>query len=265
MQKSTVVLCPACGGVVEVGNKMLFFACPHCGESASASVGRGLLEEMCADPSAVAEVIDLCLNLEQENGPDAALEILNLLAQHNPHNEELAFTLIRMAGYPLDMVGRYLTMFSAAKKVTPFAAEFLDHTIDPEYAMLVNQLEQYAENKLQPEKQKKYKERIAELRANYTGRNRVSSGMMLMNVFYIIGAVVNVAAAVFFLVVPIKIYWNIIIAIAVFAAEMLLLFLHNRSYGNRLGMDMRERIMLIIFMSSIFVAIGAIPIGWVIN
>jgi len=73
--------------------------------------------------------------------------------------------------------------------------------------------------------------------------------------------VINVALAVFFIVGNLRFLFDLLIIIAAFGVEITVLFLHNRMFGNRLGMSRREMTFLSIFLSSIAVAIAGIFIG----
>jgi len=212
-------------------------------------------------------MLSLCISLEKEYGAEVPLQILEKLQSKHPHNESVAFTYVRVSGYRPDLARQYLKTFAPIKKAVPFAADFLDNTMEPANASCAPQFAQYIENKLPADKQKKYKEKLGQLKETYTGSSNSGDGMMLMYAFYVAGAVVNIALAVMFFLLPLdirtmyKIGIHIVIMMAVFGIEMLVLFLHNRTYGNRIGIESRERLLLVIFLSSIMVAIGGAIIG----
>jgi len=240
---------------------MLFFGCPHCKQKISTNEARTRLNIICADPVESEEMLKHCVDLEQRYGAEAPLEILLQIQAYHPHNEAVAYSIVRMSGYRSDFVRQYLKNFCAARKQVPFAEDFLDNILIPQYAPLVNYLSQYIENKLPESKQKKYRELLNELKTNYVGRSVSGEGMGLMYAYYCAGAVLNVGLLILFILLPLKIYFNLIIAVAVFAIEIFVLFLHNKTYGNRIEMSPREKIYMIVFLCSIVVAIGGIFIG----
>ena len=259
--KGSVGVCPECKDFVTIKNKMLFFTCPHCHAGVSSNEARTFLEAMCADPSGVNDMLVICIELEQEYGAEVPLEILQKMQKYHPYNEQIAFSVVRMSGYRPDLAKQYLSNFYAARKVVPFAAEFLNNTMQPQNMAQANQFSQYIENKLPAGEQKKYLEQLAELRSSYTGGSSSGEGMRLMYLFYAIGAAVNLAFAVAFIFLPLNFIYNFLIAMAVFAVELFLLYLHNRSYGNRIGIGDRERLLLVIFLSSTIITIGGAIIG----
>ena len=86
--------------------------------------------------------------------------------------------------------------------------------------------------------------------------------MMLMYIFYAIGTLANIGLAVMFILLSLHIGFYVLIAMGVFAIELVSLFIHHRTYGNRLNMESLERIFMVVFLSSIVIAVGGIVIGW---
>ena len=261
--KGVVGICPACEDVVVIKKQMLFFACPHCQQKISTNEARTRLAGTCADPADADDMLKHCVDLELRYGPEVPLEILLQIRKYHPHNEAVSYSIVRMSGYKPEYVRQYIKDFSAVKKQVPFAEDFLDNTLIPQYIMLVNHFSQYIENKLPADRQKKYKEKLNEMKVNYVGRSdrTEGDGMMLMYVLYSVGAAINVGLLILFILLPLAVYFNIMIAIAAFMVEIFVLFLHNKSYGNRFEISKREKIFLIIFLCSIVVAIGGVFIG----
>ncbi|MBO4726126.1 MAG: hypothetical protein J5598_00805, partial [Clostridia bacterium] len=54
---------------------------------------------------------------------------------------------------------------------------------------------------------------------------------------------------------------NILLGMAVVSAEILLIFIHHRIYGNRLKISQTERLLMVIFMSSMVFAVGSVVMG----
>jgi len=259
-----VGLCPACNDVASIKNKALFFVCPHCEATVSANEARRYIDALCADPAGIDNVLHMCFEMQELHGPEIPMQILEKLQTFHPHSEKVAYSYVRMSGYRADLVRIYLKNFCAAKKVVPFAEDFLDNTMSPMHGIMISQFAQYIENKLPDERKKRYLERLEILKSNYVGRSESGEGMGLMYAFYVIAAAVNVGLAVMFCLLSLHVGFHVLIAVGAFAVEVLLLFWHNRTYGNRIGISPRERIFLVIFLSSIVVTVAGIVIGWVI-
>jgi predicted RNA-binding Zn-ribbon protein involved in translation (DUF1610 family) len=260
--KGFVGICPVCEDVVAIKKQMLFFGCPHCKQKISTNEARTRLNIICADPVESEEMLKHCVDLEQRYGSEVPLEILLQIQAHHPHNEAVAYSIVRMSGYRSDFVRQYLKNFCPAKKQVPFAEDFLDNTLKPQYAPLVNYFSQYIENKLPESKQKKYRELLNELKNNYVGRSVDGEGMGLMYVYYCVGTALNVGLLILFILLSWAVYFYLMLAVAVFVVEIFVLFLHNKTYGNRLEISPREKIYMIVFLCSIVLAIGGVFIGW---
>ena len=51
------------------------------------------------------------------------------------------------------------------------------------------------------------------------------------------------------------------LSVAVVSAEVLLIFVHHKIYDNRLNVSQTERLWMVIFMSSMVLAVGAVVMG----
>ena len=261
MSKTFVGICPACNDVVVVPQKLIYFSCPHCTGKGISSQSRGILESYCADPARTRELLDLCLSTDNEYGAEIPLFILETLANFHPYNEEIAFTRIKVSGWNPALVHAYLKTFAPARSIVPFASEFLNHVLQPRYVTLAPLIAQYIESKLPAQNQAKYKKQLTELKSNYVGVSSSGEGMKLMYAFYIAGALVNVAMVVFAVIISWHIAILVFMVLAIFGAEMLLLYLHYKNYGNRLEISQRERLFMVIFMCSLVLALGGTIIG----
>jgi hypothetical protein len=54
---------------------------------------------------------------------------------------------------------------------------------------------------------------------------------------------------------------NIILGLVVVSAEILLIFVHHKIYGNRLSISQTERLLMVIFMCSMVFAVGSVVMG----
>jgi len=222
-----------------------------------------ILSELCMDPGHTTTVLDLCLDLEQEKDQEIPLAIMTVLKNLQPSNENIAYTHLRMSGYEYHALKAYLEKFSPIKGIRPFAEDLLENTIAPHNASLLSYFDAFIENKLPKAKQAEFRAKLTYAKSEYTKRMSTGNGdgMMSMYAIYIVCSIINVVMAVFFLVVDLRFIFFLLIGIAVFAVEMCVVFAHNRLYGNRLGMEKPELILLCTFLATVPFAIAAAIIG----
>lgn len=260
-----VGVCPACCEIVAIKKKALFFVCEDCGKTVPTREALAYLDSMCADPAGVNNNIDLILKLHEEGNVDVALAVAEKLRQHFPNNELVNLTYVRASGYDPVAVQKYLETFAAVAGVKPYAEEFLEKILEPHNMTLITLLNKFIENKLPPARQKQWKDKLDAVRTEYLGQKTGSgNGLMLLYAFYIGGIVLNLVAAVIMIVLHMMFIINIAITLAIFAVEIFLFFLHNKTFGNRLGMSARERAVLAVFMSSIPLVIAGLVIGGIL-
>lgn len=256
-------LCTQCNGAVLIKPKLKYFYCPHCTNPVSSNEAVTHLDTLCSSPAKTGEIMKTCLDLERQHGPFVPIQILSVLEKHQPFNENVAFTLVRMSGYAQNVVSIYLSKFAQIKKEVPFASEFLDNVLKPEFTPMVNKLSEYIENKLPDNQKRRFKQQLADMKSAYVNRKEIStSGLILLYGYYAFGTVVNlILSACFMWVFNLQLVINIFILMFAFLLEIGMLFMHYKVYGNRLGIQKTERILLTIFSSSIIISIGSLVIG----
>jgi len=260
-----VGICPECNEILGIKQRALFLECPKCKKTIGVRDATNYLEEMCADANYKLQVIDMCLGLEQKGEIEKALGIIGKLNEKHPHDEQVAYTFVRMSGYAPEIVRQYLETFATAKGEKPFAEEFLDNVMDMRFIMMLPNLIRFAENKLNTKKKRKYLEVLEGMRDDYElGKKEDSAGMGLMYLFYAIAALLNVGSMIVFIFTNMPLWANILIVVGLFAVEFFALFLHNRVYGNRLNISKIEHYFLTVFMASIPIAVGGAVIGWIL-
>lgn len=255
-----VGVCPNCLEAVSIPKKGLYFQCPNCKEQFPVSQAVSLLNTMCLDPTNADDILDMCLDLEESGEEELALGIIEILKDTQPQDEQLAFTFVRLSGYEPMTVKHYLESFAGAKGIKPFAEDFLESAMEPRNLASIGLLYKYIENKLPAARQKAFKERLEMIKSEYVGTN-VAEGVKFMYIYYIVCTVINLALIVVLFVVKLMLVFNILIGISMFCIELLILFFHNKIYGNRIGINVTERILLTIFLSSIPAAIAGIIIA----
>jgi len=215
------------------------------------------------DPSHTMGVVDLCLELEQENNQEIPLAIMTVLKNLQTENESVAYTHLRMSGYEYHTLKAYLEKFSPKKGIQPFAEDLLENTIAPHNANLLTYFDAFIENKLPTSKQAEFRKKLTYAKSEYTSRmsRGDGDGMMTMYAIYVISSIINVGMVVFFFAVDLRFLFNLLIGMAIFGLELLAVFTHNRMYGNRLGMEKPELILMCIFLASVPLAIAAAVIG----
>jgi len=166
-----------------------------------------------------------------------------------------------MSGYAPEAIRYHLNTFAEVKGEKPFAIDFLDYAIQPAHMPMHANIAKYIVNKLPPAKQKEYLERLSTIKSEYTKGVGLGDGMPMMYAIYSIGSLVNIGFAIFFIVVDILFIFNVLIAMAAFGFQLMALFMHNRVYGNRLGMSKSELAFLCAFLSSAAISIACVIIG----
>jgi len=166
-----------------------------------------------------------------------------------------------MSGYDPGIVRYYLSTFAEVKGEKPWSIEFLDHAMQRQNMSQHSLFARYIVNKLPANKQKEYLARLAGHKEEFTKGVGSGDGIMVMYFLYAAGTLINVGLIVFVFTVNLMIAFNVLIAAAVFGIQMLAIFMHNRIYGNRLGISNNELVLLCMFLSSIAAAIGGVIIG----
>jgi len=245
--------------VVAIPKKGLYFECNHCNDQFPTSQAVSLLQDMCLDASNIDDILDICLNLEEEGEVEMALGVSEVLKSAQPQNEQVVYINVRLSGYEPIAVKYYLESFAGVKGIKPYAEEFLENAMEPRNLPVIGLLHKYIENKLPTAKQKAFRERLEMIRSEYVGSD-VAEGVKFMYMYYVIATIVNVALLVGLVILRLLFVFNVLIGISVFCIELLILFLHNKAYGNRIGISATERILLVIFLSSIPLAIAGMII-----
>ena len=256
-------ICPNCLKVVSSKKKNLFLICEHCEETVPMRQAVAYLNDLCSEPGSVKNVIDLCLELEETEDVELPLEILRILEEEHPYNEQIAYTRVRLSGYEPQVVRKYLNTFAGVKTTPSYAEDFLENAIIPANMVHFTLFSNYIENKIKKEKQQEYRDKLGAARSDYigSGGEEEGQGIVSMYALYIISAAVNIGMIFLFFFLDLHIAINVIIGMAIFCIELFVWYLHNKMYGNRLGISPIEMIFLIIFLSSIPIAIAGLAIS----
>ena len=254
-------VCPNCVGVVTTKKRDLFFSCHNCEENVPLRHAVTFLREMCEDPGCIDDVLKLCLSIEKDVEVEIPLGIMTLLKDAHPYNEHVYYTYMRIAGYPPDVVRHYLKTFSEVKGQKPWAREFLDNAMHGDNMYIHSLFTEYIARKIPQNKQREYFERLANLKENYTKGVGEGEGVFSMHMLYLLGIALNIGMIVFVFVVGLAFLFNFLIGIAVIGLQLGAIFVHNRIYGNRLGISGIELIFVCVFLSSFVLAIAGVVIG----
>jgi len=265
MSALTAGICPNCNEYILLKKGVPFLICPLCGENLSARQAMATLEVICADARKLNENIAHCLKLEEKYGPELPLQILSVIEKFFPHNEEVAFLVVKMAGYGSYAVRGYLTNFASVKTPVPFAEEFMQKSLTFRNLGFADLFTQYINNKFTGKQQFVWKERIKEALASYKPKEHGKGATTLLFLYYILFAVVNIALSGFFILVNLNILFYIVITIGVLFIEIAFIYFHNRKYGDRLQISDAERALMVTFMCSMVIAVGGIFLGALIS
>jgi len=241
--------------------KTPFVVCPLCAKKIGIGESREKLDEYVSKPSNVSEAIAKCFDLNTEGEKGLAILILAQIMDKHPKNEEAAFMYVRLTRYDRIAVKQYLQTFKGDKKIQGFAREFLIMAMTVRNMEYANMFEEYIKNKVSPSGQKKYLGQLREQREVYVGSSHKNHALGFLFTVYVVGAIINLA------LIPLFILWEAHflvyagIAAGALVAEIGFLFFHNKKYGNRLDIGKIERLLMVIFMSSMVVAVGSVFLG----
>ena len=252
-------ICPKCDQFILLKIGKPFLVCPVCEANISAREASMLLDATCANPRRTNEIVAKCLKTQEEyNEIELSLKVLTVLNKHFPQNEEVAYLVVKMSGYASVNVKEYLTSFAETKRSAAFAEEFLAKALKFNNMACAVLFAQYIENKLPTQKQQKWKSQLADMLRVYKGDSSSTKAVSLIYTYYVVFSVVNVAMAVTYVFLHFWFLINVFIALAAFMAEVGLLFWHNKRFGNRMEVSDKERLLMVIFMSSIVLNIGGV-------
>ncbi len=265
-------ICPKCREYILVKDSIPFLVCPMCGNSISNREATTTLNQKCADIDNVNDLIADCIALEIQYGPEMPIMILAKLADNFPQMESPAYLLTKLARYSVAAVHMYLKSFAEIKsdpKNVPWAEEFLDNCISYSNMEFADLFIQYIQNKVRKEKKQEYIDKVEKLRKEYTFKAKDPNSTKLLMALYIAASILNVLLFPVFMLISgsfsasglLYFLINITIAIVVITIEITLMFWHQKVYGNRLSMSDKERIWMVIFISSFIFAIGASVMG----
>ncbi|MCM1404262.1 MAG: hypothetical protein NC133_02035 [Prevotella sp.] len=264
--------CPKCHEYLLLKRNTPFLLCPKCGATISAQAANAIVEKRCADPQQINAVIAECAALEIKYGPELPYMLLAKIVHNFPHLESPAYLLVKLSGYDPGVVYDYLRTFSGIKSNPDNVAwgeSFLDHCLDYQTIDLADLFRSYVRNKIRPAKQKYYLDKIDQLVKEYTTKASNPRSTKWLLTLYVVSSVLNV---LLFPIMMLLSGWlsqifsfyfvvNILLALVVVSGEILLMFWHHKIYGNRLNMSQMERLWMVIFMSSMVFAVGAVVMG----
>jgi len=264
--------CPKCHEYLLLKQNTPFLVCPKCGETISAQAANAIVESRCADPDQINAVIAECVALELKYGPDLPFMLLSKIVSNFPHLESPAYLLVKLSGFEPGLVYDYLKTFAGTKSDpmnVPWAEGFLDNCLDYSMIDAADLFRSYVYNKIRKEKQAHYLNLIDELVKEYTSKGDSPKATKWLMALYAVGSVVNVALMPIIMILSgwlsqfFNMYFivNILLALVVLSLEILLLFWHHKIYGNRLQISQTERLMMVIYMSSMVFAVGAVVMG----
>lgn len=264
--------CPKCHEYLLMKQNMPFLICPKCGETISAQSANAIVERRCADADQINAVIAECVALEIKYGPELPFMLLSKIVANFPHLESPAYLLIKLAGYEMGLVYDYLKTFSSIKsepKNVPWAESFLDNCLSFQTIEFADLFRSYVRNKVRAEKQQFYLDKIETLVKEYTNKSSSPNSTKWLITLYVVSSVVNVLLFPVMMLISgwmsqfFSFYFivNTVLALAVISLEILLMVIHHKIYGNRLNISQTERLCMVIFMSSMVFAMGAVVMG----
>ena len=265
-------ICPKCHEYLLLKQNTPFLVCPKCGETISAQAANAIVESRCADPDKINTIIAECVALELRYGPDLPFMLLAKIVDNFPHLESPSYLLVKLSGYEPGLVYDYLKTFAGTKSDpmnVPWAESFLDSCLDYNMIDAADLFRSYVYNKIRKEKQAHYLDLIDKLVKEYTNKSDRPHAAQWLMAIYVVSSVINVALFPIMMIISgwLSQYFgfyfivNILLGLAVVSAEVLLIFIHHKIYGNRLKISQTERLLMVIFMSSMVFAVGSVVMG----
>ncbi|MBO4823704.1 MAG: hypothetical protein J5580_04055 [Clostridia bacterium] len=264
--------CPKCHEYLLLKQKTPFLVCPKCGETISAQAANAIVEKRCADADQINAIIAECVALEMKYGPDLPFMLLAKVVNNFPHLEKPSYLLVKLSNYEPSFVYDYLKTFANTKSDpvnVPWAESFLDACLDYQMIDAAELFRSYVRNKVRKDRQEHYLNLIDQLVKAYTVKSDKPNATKWLMTLYIVSSVVNVALFPLMMILAgwlskfTGLYFaiNILIGVAVVSLEVFLMFIHHKIYGNRLAISQSERLCMVIFLSSMVFAVGAVVMG----
>jgi predicted RNA-binding Zn-ribbon protein involved in translation (DUF1610 family) len=253
-------ICTKCNEYILLKDGIPFLVCPMCGATIGFREATNTLEKKCTNKDAVHSVIADAIALEMNYGAELPYKILTTVCENFPRMEEPAYLLVRLSGYNPILVKTYLEQYGGIKSDpnnVPWAADFLDLIIDYGNMDIADLIIQYIENKLPQSKKKKYFDRVNVLQKEYTAKSTDPRSAKLLFVLYITGTAANILILPLLMMTNLGILLTFIISMLLVSIEMGFMFWHNKEWGNRISIDEKEKLLMVIFICSMFFALGA--------
>jgi len=214
------------------------------------------LDVICADQKLLNDNIAHCLRLEEKFGPQLPLHILTAVSRHFPANEDVAYLVVKFAGYSFVSVRQYLISFAKQKSKPAFAETFLEKTLTFKNMGLVDLFEEFIRNKLDGRTRTRWAEKLAEMRAEYKPSGIENRAVGLMYAFYTVFAVLNLGLTALFIFIKWDFLLSIVVGVGALFVQAFILYLHNKKYGARMELSERERLFMVVLMCTMVILAG---------
>jgi predicted RNA-binding Zn-ribbon protein involved in translation (DUF1610 family) len=252
--------CTKCDEYILLKDGVPFLVCPMCGGTVSFREAAEELNKRCSNKDTVHSVIADAIALEISYGAELPYKILTTVSENFPRMEEPAYLLVRLSGYNNTLVRAYLEEFGEIKSDTgniSWAEEFLDCIITYGNMEMSDLIVKYIDSKIPQSKKQKYFDRVEKLRKEYTAKASDPKSTKLLFAIYITGAALNILSLPLLMLTPFGIMLTFMMAMLLVLAEMGFMFWHNKVWGNRLRVVGKEKLLMVIFICSMFFALGA--------
>ena len=257
-------VCTKCNEYILLKDGVPFLVCPMCGASVGFREATAKLDKRCANKDTVHAVVADAIALELSYGAELPFRILTTVSENFPRMEEPAYLLVRLSGYERNLVHIYLEQFGEIKSDSgnvSWAADFLDTIIVYGNMDMADLIIQYIENKLPQNKRQPYLDRVKHLREEYVAKAADPKSTKLLFAIYITSSILNVLILPLLMMTPLGILLSFLVAMGLVTAEMGFMFWHNKVWGNRLGVEGKEKLWMVIFLCSMFFALGSGIVG----
>jgi len=256
-----VAKCPKCEEIILVKASSVFVNCPQCQKKINSETAIELMDTWLSEPENITKAIAICLDIEQEDGAELPLLMLEKLASNFPLNEQIQYMYVKMSDFEPSVVKQYLLNFKDIKKKVPWAEPFLIDALTVYNMQHAQMFEDYIGNRLPSSRGRHYIEILRDMKERYAEGTTGRKGLGFLYTFYVIGGVANIAMFFFFLFTDLHVIWYVLFALSLTSIELFILRIHNRAFGNRLEISSAERGFMAAFMSTIVLVIGGVFLG----
>jgi hypothetical protein len=242
-----------------------FLVCPLCGQNVLAREAIERLDAVCAEPKLTNALIAQCLEIEREHGAELPLQVVLKLCEKFPQNETVAFMAVTLSDFNPSIVHQYLVAFSDDAREIPFAVDFLEGALKFRNLRHASLFRAYITNKLKGNIRTRWLENLDDMSSSFVGKELKGASLISLYIIYFVSIALNVGVTIMLLLLQLDFLINVLIGGLVLCVEIVLIYVHNRQAGHRSLIGDFERGLMVTFLCSLAVIVGASLVAGLIN